>query len=324
MIAMDGSLVGRSFAVIGPFDVPALLLQRVARLRARAMAQSYLRASVCSSRFTEHCDAVKTTTAIPHISPLDIRAFVVAIPPGIAEQQAIAEALSDADALIESLQQLIAKQRAIKQGAMQALLTGRQRLPGFSGDWQIRRLGDICQLSMGRTPPRADSGSWGGANVWLAIADLDRKVVATSKERITDKAASAMVPVKQGTLLMSFKLTIGRLCFAGCDLYTNEAICAFNGLTTDEGYLYYALSRVDFSLYGKQAVKGYTLNRESLAAVQVRMPSSDEQSAIAALLSDMDAAIDALEARLAKTRALKAGMMQQLLTGRIRLRDHTP
>ena len=128
-----------------------------------------------------------------------------------------------------------------------------------------------------------------------------------------------MTVVPKGTLLMSFKLSIGRLCFAGCNLYTNEAICSFNRLSANSDYLYYALGRTDFALYGKQAVKGYTLNKESLNLVEVRLPSNDEQTAIAAVLSDMDAELSALEARRDKIRALKQGMMQELLTGRTRL-----
>ena len=119
---------------------------------------------------------------------------------------------------------------------------------------------------------------------------------------------------------MSFKLSIGRLCFAGCDLFTNEAICSFNDLRANAEYLYYALRRTDFSVYGKQAVKGYTLNKESLNLVEVHIPSSpDEQAAIASVLNDMDSAIDALETKLVKARQVKQGMMQELLTGSIRL-----
>jgi type I restriction enzyme, S subunit len=129
-----------------------------------------------------------------------------------------------------------------------------------------------------------------------------------------------MTIIPKGTLLMSFKLSLGRLCFAGCDLFTNEAICSFNKLQADAEFLYYALGRTDFSLYGKQAVKGYTLNKESLTIVEVTLPPTPEvQSAIAAVLSDMDAELAALEQRRDKTCALKQAMMQQLLTGKVGL-----
>lgn len=264
-------------------------------------------------------DVVATGNGQPNLNTGLISEFKVPLPHTKPEQEAIAKALSDADALIESLDQLIVKKCQIKQGTMQELLTGKRRLPGFSGEWELKRLGDICEIGMGRTPPRLNSLFWGGGHKWLSIADLKSKVVTESKEEITPLAAEEMQVVRKGTLLMSFKLSIGRLCFAGCDLYTNEAICSFNQLKANSDFLYYVLGRIDFSLYGKQAVKGYTLNKESLKLVEVPLPSIQEQTAIASVLSDMDTELAALESRLAKARQIKQGMMQELLTGRIRL-----
>ena len=247
-----------------------------------------------------------------------LRPYLLPVPTE-AEQRAIAAALSDVDALIAGLEKLIVKKRDLKQATMQQLLTGQTRLPGFSGEWVVKRLGEICEISMGRTPARLKPAFWGAGHVWLSIADLHGKVLSSSKEQITPLAASSMRVIPKGTLLMSFKLSIGRLCFAGCDLYTNEAICGFNNLLANSDYLYYALSRTDFSLYGKQAVKGYTLNKKSIALVEVALPSDEEQAAIANVLSSMDAELSDVENRLAKTRDLKQGMMQELLTGRTRL-----
>jgi type I restriction enzyme S subunit len=265
-------------------------------------------------------ESLKTVGAQPAISMANLKKYKILLPLSKAEQEAIAEALSDTDALIESLEQLIAKKRQIKLGAMQELLTGKKRLPSFSEKWEVKRLGEICDISMGRTPPRLNSAFWGQGYKWLSIADLKTKVVTESKEEITPLATADMEVIRKGTLLMSFKLSIGRLCFAGCDLYTNEAICSFNNLKANVDFLYYILGRTDFSLYGKQAVKGYTLNKESLKQVEVRLPpTTDEQIAIAEILSEMDTEIAALEAKLAKARHIKQGMMQELLTGRIRL-----
>ena len=166
-----------------------------------------------------------------------MREAPVPLPPTKAEQETIAEALNDADALIESLEQLLAKKRDVKQGAMQELLTGKKRLPGFSGVWEVKRLGRICEIAMGRTPPRLNATLWGTGHKWLSIADLKSKVVAESKEEITALAAADMNVIRKGTLLMSFKLSIGRLCFAGRDLYTNEAICSFNRLMANAEFL---------------------------------------------------------------------------------------
>ncbi|QOX79845.1 restriction endonuclease subunit S [Trichlorobacter lovleyi] len=258
------------------------------------------------------------TSTIPDLNHNDFYSINTPLPP-LPEQRAIAAALSDVDALIASLDKLIAKKRDMKQAAMQKLLTGKRRLPGFSGEWEVKRLGEVSEISMGRTPSRRNASYWGRGYKWLSIADLQEKVVSESKEEITELAASEMAIIPKGTLLMSFKLSIGRLCFAGCNLFTNEAICSFNKLQADANYLYYALNRVDFSLYGKQAVKGYTLNKESLQLVEVPYPTIPEQTAIAAILSDMDTEIASLEQKRDKTRLLKQGMMQELLTGRIRL-----
>jgi type I restriction enzyme, S subunit len=232
--------------------------------------------------------------------------------PSLTEQEAIAHTLSDIDALIESLDRLLTKKRQIKQGAMQELLRSKE-------GWVVKKLGEICEIGMGRTPPRLNSTFWGKGYKWLSIADLKSKVVNESKEEITALAAAEMKIIPKGTLLMSFKLSLGRLCFAGCDLFTNEAICSFNQLQANAEFLYYVLGRTDFSLYGKQAVKGYTLNKESLKLIEVNLPSISEQIEIANILSDMDAEIGSIESKLAKTRQLKQGMMHELLTGKIRL-----
>jgi type I restriction enzyme S subunit len=297
----------------------ANLTENADRITNICCSRDYLLHVLMSPLIQNTIDSLQTVGAQPKLALTRIRKFDLPIPPTKLEQEAIAEALSDADAYIESLEQLIAKKRQIKQGAMQELLTGKRRLPGFDGEWEIKRLGDICTIGIGRTPSRLNVAYWGSGYPWLSIADLKSKIVSESKEEITPLAAAEMKAVPKNTLLMSFKLSIGRLCFAGCDLYTNEAICSLGGLKADASFLYYLLGRTDFSLYGKQAVKGFTLNSDSLSKVEVFLPEADEQTAIATILSDMDAEITALEDKLAKAHRIKQGMMQELLTGRIRL-----
>jgi type I restriction enzyme S subunit len=151
VIAMDGALVGRSFAEIREEHLPALLVQRVARLRSRENSLRYVGFWVKGDAFARHCDERKTHSAIPHISPNDIRSFKVATPPSLPEQQAIAEALADVDALIDALEALSAKKRDIKQGAMQELLTGQRRLKGFQGEWEPKRLEHLGEVLIGLT-----------------------------------------------------------------------------------------------------------------------------------------------------------------------------
>lgn len=256
--------------------------------------------------------------AQPGLNCGDIEKFLLLVPP-LPEQKAIACAINDVDDLIASLDQVIAKKRDLKQAAMQQLLTGKTRLQGFSGEWVQKRLGDVCQIAIGKTPSRINQAYWGKGHPWLSIADVKSKYSFNSSEEITDAGAAIMAVVPKGTLLMTFKLSIGRLTFAARDIYTNEAICSFQQLREDAEYLYYALAMVDFSLYGKQAVKGYTLNKASLKSILVAFPSISEQRAIAELLSEMDAELTELEQRRDKTIALKQGMTQELLTGRTRL-----
>jgi len=263
------------------------------------------------------CAESKGTTFM-EITLSDLRQIKIAVPPE-PEQVRIASTLSDIEDHLMSLHLELAKKRNLKQATMQELLTGKRRLPGFDGEWEVKRLGEISTISMGRTPSRTNQEYWGRGHTWLSIADLKSKIVTDSKEEITDSAASSMSVIPKGTLLMSFKLSIGKLSFAGRDLFTNEAICSFNALDASSEFLYYVLGRTDFSLYGKQAVKGYTLNMESLQTVEVCLPPREEQDAIASVLSSIDEEILILDERREKALSIKQGMMQQLLTGKIRL-----
>lgn len=128
VIAMDGSLVGKSFAQVSEDDLPALLLQRVARIRTDKVDINYISHLVCGKHFTIHCEQIKTSSAIPHISPKDIRDFQIPLPPTRAEQTAIAAILSDMDTEIEQLETQLTKYRQLKTGMMQELLTGKKRL----------------------------------------------------------------------------------------------------------------------------------------------------------------------------------------------------
>ena len=128
VVAMDGSLVGKSFAQLSQVDLPAILLQRVARIRSIHIDINYLKELICSEIFTGYCDSVKTSSAIPHISPADIYNYNISYPLEKSEQTRIATILSDMDAEINALEQKLGKYKLIKQGMMQELLTGRIRL----------------------------------------------------------------------------------------------------------------------------------------------------------------------------------------------------
>jgi type I restriction enzyme S subunit len=314
-------LVGRCSMYRGEYPGECAIQNQLLRFRSHD--------NVCAEyaehlfRYCQHTDVFEgiatQTTSVAHLGLNRFRDLLLPWPSDYSEQKAIADALSDVDALIERLDALIAKKRAIKTATMQRLLTGQQRLPGFSAPWTTKRLGEIARLQIGRTPDRNNDSFWGRGHPWAAISDLDTRILNNTSEQITRSAAVGMSMVPKGTLMMSFKLSIGRLAFAGRDMYTNEAICSFLNPRVSTDYLYYALQQVDFTEYGKRAVKGVTLNKQSLHAVEVPCPPKKEQKAIATILSDMDAGIEALQARRDKTQAIKQGMMQELLTGRTRL-----
>ncbi len=170
--------------------------------------------------------------------------------------------------------------------------------------WEVKRLGEICEIELGKTPYRGNKSFWDteklSENVWLSIADLLNTVgdiVSDSKEYITDEAAKISKIVKKGTLLLSFKLTLGRMAFAGKDLYTNEAIAALtikNEKEIDKYFLYQYLSLFDWDLAteGDVKVKGKTLNKAKLKEIKIHFPKSlQEQQRIVAVLDEVFEAI---------------------------------
>ncbi len=227
----------------------------------------------------------------------------VILPPP-AEQRAIAAALSDVDALLAKLDQLIAKKRDLKQAAMQQLLTGQTRLPGFRGAWEVKRLGDICPLQRGFDLPTTELRA-GIYPVVYSNGVLNYHTVSMVR-------GPGVVTGRSGT--------IGNVHYVDSDFWPhNTSLWVTNFKGNSPKFIYYLLTVVGLEKFGTGSGVP-TLNRNDVHAHSVRVPSSsDEQTAIATVLSDMDAELAALVARRDKTRALKQGMMQELLTGRIRL-----
>ena len=164
--------------------------------------------------------------------------------------------------------------------------------------WQTKALGELCEIELGKTPARANASYWDEkcetGNVWLSIADLlkaESNVVFDSKEYVSDKGAAICKLVPKGTLLVSFKLTLGRLAFAGRDLFTNEAIAAltiFNESEISKEFLFYCLTFFDWVKAAENDVKlkGMTLNKAKLKVMPVSFPQLPEQQRIVALLDE--------------------------------------
>ena len=250
--------------------------------------------------------------------------------PPLEEQAAIAEALSDVDSLISSLQKLIEKKKAIKQGTMQELLTGKKRLPEFSGEWNQFRLGEMTEIYSGGTPSTTISEYWGGSIPWMSSGELNNKKIYDVEGRITQKGmqnSSAHLIPKYCVLigLAGQGKTRGTAAYNYISLCTNQSIAAIypNDKKFDSRFLYYIIDSMYESLRELSSGDGGRggLTKGLISNLEIYMPEVPEQQAVAQVLSDMDSEIEQLEKKLAKYQQIKQGMMQELLTGRIRLVD---
>lgn len=273
------------------------------------------------------------STGVPQLTAPQVARYSIAAP-SLSEQKSIASALTDADELIESLEQLLTKKRQIKQGAMQELLTGKKRLPEFSEEWEVKRLGDIIsRFSTGLNPRQNFLLNSGGNLFYVTIKNFEAGKLFLDDEcdRIDEEAflrINERSDLQMDDILFS---SIGRVGDAYLIKETphnwniNESVFT---LRPDKAQvtplmLFYILTGKAVHDALGQGVTGSTfksIKQAQLKQISCRLPSSlSEQTAIAEVLSDMDAEIEALEAKLTKARQVKQGMMQELLTGRIRL-----
>ncbi len=252
-----------------------------------------------------------TQTSIAHLPKDKFENVPLPRPPTAAEQEAITEALSDADALIESLEQLLTKKRHLKQAAMQELLTGKKRLPGFSGAWKELSIGELAEVGRGRvishieiarsTDPKypvfSSQTSNNGVMGYLGSYDFEGDYVTWT----TDGANAGTVFSRSG------RFNCTNVC---------GTIKPYFG---DHRFIAVALGRVSKPHVSRHLGNPKLMN-DVMKRINIRIPPDAlEQTAIAAILCDMDTELAELETQLAKTRAVKNGMMQKLLTGEIRL-----
>ena len=301
----------------------------------------FLSTDKCTSAFEDY--STGTSNSQKRIAPLDFENYTIPLPP-IAEQRRIAGALSDVDELISALGKLIEKKRNIKTGAMQQLLTGKTRLPGFGArraefkqtelglipvDWEMKRLGDLASIARGGSPRPIEAYLSTDINAvnWIKIGDVgpDAKYITETKERIIRDGISKSRMVYPGDFLLSNSMSFGRpyiTRIAGC-IHDGWLVIQNYQECYDTEFLYYILGSDTVSCQYITMAAGSSvqnLNKDVVAGVITPIPPLAEQKAIAAVLSDMDAEIAALEADRAKYERIKSGMMQELLTGKTRLR----
>ena len=254
-------------------------------------------------------DFALESTGVPQLTAPQIATYAVALPPTKAEQEAIAEALSDADALIESLEQLLIKKRQFKQGAMQELLTGKKRLPGFSQDWEVKPLSEIAHIKTGKRNNQ-DKVEDGEYPFFVRSATVER-INSYSYE------CEAILVPGEGDIGNIFHYITGRF-----DVH--QRVYAITQFSPDISgkFVYYYMAK-NFGAHAMENTVKATVDSLRLPTFQnfviFMPPTVEEQISIASILSDIDAEITALGTKLVKARQLRQGMMQELLTGRIRL-----
>lgn len=296
---------------------------------------AFLPSATINGRFLAHAIktqndyiySVATKTALPYLNKDNCNSIPIPVPP-LAEQEAIAEALSDTDALIESLEQLISKKRHLKQGAMQELLSGKKRLPGFSGEWTTRTLRQIVQTPVTDgphlTPLFLDDGV-----PFLSVNNLvDNKIDFSDLRFISledHEVFSRKCKPRKGDVLLGKAASVGKVAIVDTDtefnIWSPIALIRVSN-DNDARFVYYQLQSTDLNrqiaLLTNSSSQG-NIGMGDIEKLSFKLPAKPEQIDIATILSDMDAEITTLETKLAKARQLKQGMMHNLLTGRIRL-----
>ena len=263
-------------------------------------------------------------------------------PKSIEEQQRIAKALSNVDALISTTEKLLQKKKNIKQGTMQELLTGKKRLPGFAKsnntkmtelgeipeDWEVKKLGEFTRIQAGGTPSTLFEEYWNGNIRWMNSGELNMKRVYEVEGRITELglANSSTHLFPKNCVLIGLAgqgKTRGTAAINYVELCTNQSIAAiFPSFSHNSEFLYQNIDNRYNELRELSDGGGGRggLNLKIIGNLEIALPPKEEQNSIAKILSDMDNEIDLLNTKLEKYRNLKTAMMQQLLTGKIRLR----
>lgn len=263
----------------------------------------------------------------PNLNTSLIREITIQYP-SLPEQRAIASTLSDVDELIGALDKLIAKKRAIKLATMQQLLTGKTRLPGFNGEWCRTTLGELTSFLSGGTPSRKKDAYWCGDIPWISATSLRCFEIWRSDSNVTAEAVesgSKMAPVGSTLMLvrgsaLHKEILCGLVKRPVCFNQDVKALVPHSRITPL--FLTTLLRGRESDLLKLVSSAGNTagvLDTKVLKALEITIPQQDEQAAITEVLTDMSNEIAILEQRRDKTKAIKQGMMQSLLTGRIRL-----
>ena len=321
LIGRQGALCGNVVPAEGQFFASEHAVVVTARQGVDIRWLTYVLGRMHLNRYSE-------SSAQPGLSVSKVLKLPLAFPPVESEQSAIASALSDVDALLDGLDRLIAKKHDLKQAAMQQLLTGKTRLPGFEGEWEKTELGQLVAFLSGGTPSRSNETYWNGDVPWISATTLRTFYIWRSESNVTKEAVAAsskMAPIGATLLLvrgsaLHNEILAGLVTKPVC--FNQDVKALLPKATVFPKFLTFLLHGKASDLLKLVSSAGNTagvLDTKILKAFEVWLPPKEEQEAISAVLSDMDAEISALEQRRNKTKNIKQAMMQELLTGKTRL-----
>ena len=271
----------------------------------RKINPDYFNYFINSPKFSQEIRGMQSGSGMGFVPKGVMQNACIAMP-SLLEQCDIATVLSDVNALLNKLDQLIAKKHDLKQATMQQLLTGQTRLPGFSGEWEVKRLGDVVEIRKGQLITERDA------------IHGDIPVIAGGKK----PSYFHNRPNRVGkTITVSASgASAGYVAFFDSPIFASDCSTISDVKTYSIEFIYFQLLLKQDEIYLAQTGGAQPhIHAVDLMPLEVGMCSLEEQAAIANVLSDMDAELASLESRRDKTRALKQGMMQELLTGRIRL-----
>ncbi len=320
------------------WDVRASFYVSLALLKVKGASAAYIAQYSQFSAFKKEIELHSLQHATPKkINLGPISHIKVSLPPKITEQQAIVDVLSDVDALLVTLDKLVVKKRDILKSSMQQLLTGQRRMPGFCGEWKVKRLGDHLNFLNNGTNSRAELSTNGEVR-YLHYGDIHGSQhlllnpKKTSMPSLPHEKAKRLDRLENGDLVFADASEdldgIGKAveiqCLEDVELVAGLHTIAlrFDQKVMVDGFKAYLQFIPTFRAHLRQLAAGtkvYATNRAHIASAKIKIPEIEEQAAISALLFDMDTELTALEARREKIHQLKQGMMQVLLTGNIRV-----
>jgi type I restriction enzyme S subunit len=328
VIAMDGSKVGKNVALITLRDKGALLVQRVARLRAkRSISTQFLFQKINSISFQNYVDRINTSSGIPHISARQINEFEIHFPQ-ISEQQKIADCLASLDELITAEAQQLTTLKAHKKGLMQQLFPAegetlpKLRFPEFrdAGEWDVFTLGQMGKFRRGSFPQPYGLPEWfddENGYPFIQVYDVgnDLQLKPKTKSKISKLAAAQSVFIPKETLIVTLQGSIGRVAITQYDAYIDRTLLIFEEFfkPTDKMFFAFTIQNL-FEIEKEKAPGGIikTITKEVLTDFKIKHPTLPEQQKIANCLSSLDDLIATQTQKLATLKAHKKGLMQQL------------